>query len=70
MGARNQLNKAYAMGSLLLAAFVGLVFNSWAAFGVVAMISLGLNLMGGDIRLGGGRRFGSGHIRMAGSRRR
>jgi len=38
------------------------VFNSWAVFGTGAGILVGLNLVGGNIRLGGGHR-------LAGSRR-
>jgi hypothetical protein len=57
MSARSQLNQAYATGSLICAAFLGLAFNSWTAFGVGAGSLLGLNLMGGHIRLlSGGRR--------------
>ena len=55
-GTRNRLNQGYATGSLILAAFIGLVFNSWWGFGAAAAILLGLNLMGGQIRLAGSRR--------------
>ena len=70
MNARDKLNQAYAYGSLILATFIGLVFNSWVAFGIAAGVLLGLNLMGGDIRLGGGAHMAGGRIRMAGARQR
>ena len=55
-GTRSKLNQFYATGSLILAAFIGLAFNSWGGFGAAAMCLLGLNLMGGQIRLAGSRR--------------
>ena len=42
MSARLQLNQAHATGSLILAAFIGLAFNSWAVFGVGVGSLLGL----------------------------
>ena len=69
MNARNKLNQAYAYGSLVLATFIGLVFDSWIAFGIAAGVLLGLNLMGGDIRLSGGGRMAGGRIHMAERRR-
>ena len=56
MSARHQLNQAYSTGSLILAAFLGLVFNSWVVFGVGAGCLVVLNMMGGSIRLAGSRR--------------
>ena len=55
-GARGKLNQAYMTGSLILAAFIGLVFNSWTAFGVAFAAVVVLNVIGGNIRLGGSRR--------------
>jgi hypothetical protein len=56
MSARNDLNQMYATGSLILAAYLGLVFNSWLVFGMGAAALLGLNLFGGRIRLAAVRR--------------
>lgn len=55
-GARNKLNQAYMTGSLVLAAYLGLVFNSWTAFGVAFVCAACLNIIGGNIRLRGLRR--------------
>ena len=55
-GTRSKLNQFYATGSLILASFIGLCCNSWGAFGVAAAVLLGLDLMGGQIRLAGSRR--------------
>ena len=54
--ARSKLNQFYATGSLILAAFIGLCFNSWWAFGATAAVLLVLNVLGGDIRLTDSRR--------------
>ena len=54
--ARNKLNELYATGSLILAALIGLAFNSWWVFGAAAAILLGLNVRGGQIRVAGYRR--------------
>jgi acyl dehydratase len=54
--ARNKLNQLYATGSLILAAYIGLVFNSWLAFGAASASLLVLNVFGGNIRLVGSRR--------------
>ena len=56
MSARKRLNQAYATASLFLAAWIGLAFNSWAAFGIGAGSLLGLNFVGGNIRFTGFRR--------------
>ena len=48
---RNKLNQAYATGTLVLATFIGLAFNSWWAFGAAALCLFALNLFGGQIRL-------------------
>jgi len=55
LGTRSKLNQMYATGSLLLAAFIGLGYNSWWAFGVAGAILLALNVFGGHIRLAGYR---------------
>jgi hypothetical protein len=54
--ARNKLNQLHATGSLILAAYIGLVFNSWLAFGTASAALLVLNVFGGNIRLVGSRR--------------
>ncbi|MDB5309935.1 MAG: hypothetical protein JWO38_4137 [Gemmataceae bacterium] len=56
MSARRKLNAAYAYGSVVWAAFVGAVFQSWALFAVVLGVLVGLNLVGGNIRLAHARR--------------
>jgi len=57
MRARGKLNEAYLLLSVVWAAFIGWVFNSWVVFGTGAGILVGLNLVGGNIRLGGGHRL-------------
>ena len=52
---RHRLNQFYATGALILAAFIGLAFNSWGGFGAAAMCLIALNLFGGQIRLAGSR---------------
>jgi hypothetical protein len=51
MGARHKLNEMYAIGSALVAAWFGLIAESWLVFLVVLIGVLGLMLHGGDIRL-------------------
>ncbi len=50
MGAREKLNIAYLNGSLLLAANVGGLAQSWPVFFVTLVILLGLNLYLHEIR--------------------
>ncbi len=50
MGAREKLNSAYIGGSLLIAAIVGAVTDSWFVFMLTAAILLALNVHSGDIR--------------------
>lgn len=61
MGTRNRLNEAYMFLSLVWAAFIGWVFNSWAVFGTVAGVLIALNLIGGNIRPLRGNRFAGRH---------
>jgi hypothetical protein len=57
MGARQKLNSACFMGSLLLAIFVGWFFGSWWACLGSLVVLLVLSVYSGDIRPGkGGRR--------------
>ena len=50
VGAREKLNEAYVIGSLLLAAIAGWISGSWLVFIIAAVILLALNLHAGDIR--------------------
>ena len=52
MGARQKLNSAAIMGSLIVAAFFGGLSDSWLVFFVAALILIGLSLHSGDIRPG------------------
>jgi hypothetical protein len=52
VGAREKLNQAVVTGSLVLAAGVGWLAQSWSVFVIAAMILLILNLHAGDIRPG------------------
>ena len=52
MAARQKLNQLHATGAVVLAAFVGVGFQSWWAFGLGLAALLGLNVWGGSIRLG------------------
>ena len=56
MSARRKLNAAFFNGSIIVAAVVGLLFGSWAAFALVLALLLVGSLLAGDIRLGKGRR--------------
>jgi hypothetical protein len=50
MGARQKLNGAYMTGSLILAAIMGGICQSWIAFVLAAGLLLAINLAQGDIR--------------------
>jgi hypothetical protein len=50
MGAREKLNQAYASGSLVIAAILGLAFQSGWAFIIAATILLVMNMCAGEIR--------------------
>jgi hypothetical protein len=52
MGARHKLDLSYFTGSLLLAALIGLLGQSWAAFNLALLCMLALNLAVGEIRPG------------------
>jgi hypothetical protein len=56
MSARNKLNQAYGTAAVVLAAVVGVAFQSWWAFAVGAAALVGLNVVGGHIRLSPARR--------------
>ena len=53
MSARRKLNQGYIQGCLVLAAVVGFVCQSWAAFWITAVILVGLSMHAGEIRHGG-----------------
>ena len=50
MNARNKLNVAFVNGSLLLAAALGLVVQSWWLFIIALIALLAMNLSTGEIR--------------------
>lgn len=50
MGARAKLNAAYFHGSLLLAALLGLLVQSWPLFILALIVLLISNLYSGEIR--------------------
>ena len=52
MSARKKLNVAFLNGSVIVAAVVGLLFGSWAAFALVLALLLVGSLLAGEIRLG------------------
>jgi hypothetical protein len=54
VGARQKLNSASILGSLLVAAVLGGVTNSWIVFIVAALILIALSCHQGDIRPGKG----------------
>jgi len=56
MGARQKLNAAYFHGSLLLAAVVGGLAQSWLVFFITVAVLLGLNLYAREIRPSKSRR--------------
>jgi len=56
MYARQRINQYYTTLSIILAAWIGLIANSWIVFGIAAAILILLHLIGGTIRFGGGSR--------------
>jgi hypothetical protein len=48
--AREKLNSAYAGGSVLIAALIGVLVQSWPVFLIVLAILLVLNVVAGEIR--------------------
>lgn len=50
MSAREKLNSAVVNGSIAIAAIVGLVFQSWAAFFLTAAVLIGSGFVAGEIR--------------------
>jgi hypothetical protein len=56
MSARKKLNGMYLTGAAVFAAFVGLAFVSWWAFAITFVVTAGVQIMAGNIRLAGGYR--------------
>lgn len=52
MGARQRLNSIYLTGSLILAALVGMMAESWGLFLLVAAVLIALQTHSGNIRPG------------------
>jgi hypothetical protein len=50
MGARQKLNAGYALGSLILATVLGVVFQSFTVFILALVVFVGCNLYLGEIR--------------------
>jgi hypothetical protein len=50
MSARRKLNAAFFNGSLIVAAVIGLLFESWAVFGLILVVLVIGNLVAGEIR--------------------
>lgn len=50
MGARQKINVAAVNGCLFLAVLVGLLTQSWLAFGMALVVLIGLAFHAGDIR--------------------
>ena len=50
MGARKKLNSSYFLGSLMSAAAVGVLVNSWLVFLIALAVLVALNVQNGDIR--------------------
>jgi hypothetical protein len=56
MNARNKLNTAYFLGSLILASIVGWLTGSWLLMLIGLAVLVGVNVNNGQIR-GSKRRF-------------
>jgi hypothetical protein len=50
LSARHKLNVANVNGALIIAAFAGLVLESWLVFVVVAVVLIACAMHNGDIR--------------------
>ena len=49
--ARNKLNESYFMASIVISAFLGLVFQSWWVFWIAIIVLIAGSLHSGEIRL-------------------
>lgn len=50
MGAKNDLNEIYLTGSVVLAAFLGAVAQSWGVFFVILALAIGIAVYSKKIR--------------------
>jgi hypothetical protein len=50
MSSRRKLNAAFFNGSLIVAAVIGLLFQSWAVFVLILVVLVIGNLVAGEIR--------------------
>jgi hypothetical protein len=50
MGARHKLNQFHLLGAVGIAAIVGLLTESWAAFFIAVAVLLGGSIYAGDVR--------------------
>ncbi len=50
MGARQKLNQAFFLGSVIVAGLLGLLTASWVVFVVAVAVLVGSNLYLGEIR--------------------
>lgn len=50
-GTRQRLNWGFFQGSVLLACLVGVVADSWLAFGIALVAAVGINIYFKEIRL-------------------
>ena len=60
MNARKKLNALYAVVAALVAAYAGLMFNTWLAFGIAFAAIMAFNLQAGNTRPAPGRRSSAG----------
>ena len=58
MSARHKLNQAVIQGCLIVAALVGLLFQSWLVFLLTAAVLVGLSISSGEIRWHSSRKRG------------
>ena len=52
MGAKNDLNEIYLMGSVAIATVAGAMAQSWAVFFIALVAAVGINAYTRKIRLG------------------
>ena len=56
MGVRHKLNQVHLLGAVGIAAIVGVLIQSWAAFFIAAAVLIGGSIYSGDVRLDRRRR--------------
>jgi hypothetical protein len=57
MSARKKLNGMYLIACVVLAAFLGLAFQSWWAFAAAFVLAAGSQMISGNIRLAPEQRY-------------